>query len=122
MHNLYGVGYRLGSESWWSMQLGIGVHLPIVPRLDIDIDLVYHALQKGNPFSSETHLTAFQPTIAYTVTGPLSIFAAPTFNVLVANEGESIIEPPWGSFRLDSSGPQVVHGWLGFTLGIRAQL
>jgi hypothetical protein len=122
VHNVYGVGYRLGKETWWSLALGIGVHVPVVPRLDVDIDVVYQALQKDKPFSSETHLTSFQPTIAYTVASPFSIFAAPTFNVLVSNEGEPTIEPPWGSFRLDSSGPQVVHGWPGFTLGIRAEL
>jgi hypothetical protein len=122
VHNLYGVGYRLGKEAWWSLELGIGVHVPLAARLAMDIDLVYHALQKGRPFSSETYLTTLQPTLAYTVSEPFSLFAAPTFNVLVSNEGESTIEPPWGSFRLDSSGPQVVHGWPGFTLGVRAEL
>src|SRR6185436_12960412 len=78
VHNLYGVGYRLGSEAWWSLELGIGVHLPVAPRLDVDIDVVYHALQKGNPFSSETYLSVFQPTIAYRVVDPISLFAAPT--------------------------------------------
>jgi hypothetical protein len=37
----------------------------------------------------ETYLTAFQPTLSYTVSGPFSIFAAPTFNVLVSKEGEA---------------------------------
>jgi hypothetical protein len=122
VHNIYGVGLRVGGEAMWSFALGIGAHVPIAPRLDLDIDLVYHALQKGRLFSSEAHLTAFQPTLAYTVTEPLSIFASPTFNVLVSQEGESTLEPAWGSFRLDSSGPQVVHGWPGFTVGLRAQL
>jgi hypothetical protein len=122
VHNLYGVGYRLGKDAWWSLVLGIGVHVPIVPRLDVDIDVVYQALQKDRPFSSETYLTSFQPTLSYTVASPIALFAAPTFNVLVSNEGEPTFEPPWGSFRLDSSGPQVVHGWPGVTLGVRAEL
>jgi hypothetical protein len=122
VHNLYGVGYRLGNGTWWSLVLGIGVHVPLAPKLDLDVDVVYHALQQGKPFSSEAHLTAFQPTLAYSVAEPLSIFAAPTFNVLVSNEAQPTIEPPWGSFRLDSSGAQAVHGWPGLTAGIRARL
>jgi hypothetical protein len=122
VHNLYGVGYRLGSEAWWSLELGLGVHVALAPRLDLDVDVAYHALQKGNPFSSETYLTVFQPTLAYNVAGPISVSAAPTYNVLVSNEGDSVFEPAWGSHRLDSSGPQVVRGWPGFTLGVRAQL
>jgi hypothetical protein len=121
VHNLYGVGYRLGQDARWSLALGIGVHVPLAARLDLDIDFVYHMLEKGNHLSGDTHLAVLQPSFTYAVAPPFGIFVAPTFNVLASNEGDDIA-PPWGSFQLDASGPTVIHAWPGLSLGVRAEL
>ena len=122
IHNVYGVGYRVGETAAWSFALGLGARAELAPKLHLDIEATAYWIQRGQPFDQDAQIGSLGASFGYALTPVFGLFAAPTLNVLVTNDKELAgIAPGWATTLYDD--PTVtVRAWPGATLGLRASL
>jgi hypothetical protein len=122
MHNVYGVGYRVGQTAGWSFALGLGARAQLAPKFHLDIEATAYWVQRGQPFDQDAQIGSLGASFGYALTPVFGLFAAPTLNVLVTNDKELAgIAPGWATTLYDD--PTVtVRAWPGATLGLRAAL
>ena len=122
IHNVYGVGYRVGETAAWSFALGLGGRAELAPKLHLDIEAMAYWIQRGQPFDQDAQIGSLGASFGYALTPVFGLFAAPTLNVLVTNDKDLAgIAPGWATTLYDDP-TTTVRAWPGATLGLRAQL
>jgi hypothetical protein len=122
LHNVYGVGYRLGSPAGWSFALGLGARAELAPKLHLDVEATAYWVQRGQPFDQDAQIASLGASFGYALTPVFGLFAAPTLNVLVTADKELAgIAPGWAT-TLHEDTSITVRAWPGATLGLRASL
>jgi hypothetical protein len=122
MHNVYGVGYRVGEIAGWSFALGLGGRVDLAPKLHLDVEATAYWIQRGQPFDQDAQIASLGASLGYALTPVFGLFAAPTLNVLFTSDKELAgVAPGWATTLYDD--PTVtVRAWPGATLGLRASL
>jgi hypothetical protein len=115
VHNLYGLGARVLDGRFVAV-LGIGVHVPLVDRLRIDVDFVGHAIFPVQFTGAPTELYQLRPTLGVRVVDGFTVFAGPTFNV--GQDGQDPTRADISPYRAFSLGSYRL--WPGATLGVEA--
>jgi hypothetical protein len=124
IHNVYGVGYRAGALAAWSFALGLGARLELSPRAHVDFEAIAYWLQQSQAFQRDAQIASAGVSFGYALTSVFGVFAAPTFNVLFAQEDKTLTEvgPLWSSALLYESDTATIRAWPGAALGLRAAL
>jgi len=116
-HWIYALGTRAADTARPWAALGLGAHLTPAARAYVDLDLI-DELQLVFPSSSTlTNLYEARAVIGYRLAPQLSVFAGPTYNVLVAAPSARAGAPGYAT-ELATSSSTVFQAWPGLTLGV----
>lgn len=128
IYNLFFVSAApMADASAWAPGYGLGVHLPLMGRLFVDVDLTMmapnlHERLRDGDAPDTLYSVRLAPAIRLTET--LSVFAGPSLNILHdpgPTTAESLV--PSHAWRLsadEGSDAARVDMWIGFQLGLRA--
>jgi hypothetical protein len=116
-HTLYAVELNVTSGRPWAV-FGWGAHLTPSDRLYIDVDLLQHVELLANE-SSPNQLSELRVVAGLAIAPRLSIFAGPTYNVLVAPDLRRADAPGFASDLADKTSV-AVRAWPGVALGVEA--
>jgi hypothetical protein len=123
LHNIYGAGYRAGSQNGWSFALGLGGRVPLATKLYLDVETIAYWIQQNQPFQKDAQVSSIGASLGYSLTPVFGVFGGPTFNVLVTPDKDfADIGPAWGTQLLYEDSSVTVRSWPGATLGLRASL
>jgi hypothetical protein len=120
-YTIFTVGYRPGVTDFnWGLGFGAGTSFAIADNHSVDIEgHVYHINSQFWRRWEYNQLNQVKVNFNYQIAEHFSLFAGPTFNILIA-ESDSYaqrIAPVW-SFRI-AERKNSVRGWFGFNLGFR---
>ncbi|HJX70578.1 MAG TPA: hypothetical protein VJ346_01455 [Bacteroidales bacterium] len=120
-HTIFTVGYKPGySDFNWGLGFGAGTSFAIADNHSVDLEgHVYHVSSGFWRRWEYNQLNQVKLNFNYQIAGHFSLFAGPTFNILIS-ESDSYahrIAPVW-SFLI-AERRNSVRGWFGFNLGFR---
>ena len=120
-HTIFTVAYKPGySDFNWGLGFGAGISFAIADNHSVDLEgHVYHVSSGFWRRWEYNQLNQVKLNFNYQIAEHFSLFAGPTFNILIS-ESDSYahrIAPVW-SFRI-SERRNSVRGWFGFNLGFR---
>jgi hypothetical protein len=94
----------------------LGAHATPTSRLYLDVDLLQHT-QLVDTSTSPNQLSEVRVVAGYALAPHVSVFAGPTYNVLVASN-LSRADAPGIASPLGNSSSTDTRGWPGVTLGV----
>lgn len=116
VHNLYGLGTRLGPRgSRVAVMLGLGGRVYGSQGLTLDVDATVTQLHRTNDFEKSTLISQLRALVGVRVFDDLAILAGPTWSVMWTNDPEESPQASVGVKRFADD----VHGWPGVTVGLR---
>jgi hypothetical protein len=132
-YNILAAGAQAKDQNiTWGYGYGFGSELPLSRKLQLSLDVLGYQLHRDGFQGDELNLLCqFKPTLGVSLAKKASLFAGPSFNVMVSNtdryrnpdlplsgSSPSTLAPDWYFFSDTNSGTNVTM-WLGFTGGIR---
>jgi hypothetical protein len=114
-HTIYAFEMNAVSGRPWAV-LGLGGHVTPTERLYFDFDFLFHT-QLVPTATSPNQLSEIRAVIGYTLMPHLSVFAGPTFNVLVATN-LSRADAPSFAWALADTSSTAVRAWPGVAAGV----
>ncbi len=120
-YTVYTLGFKPVNADF-NTGIGFGVGTNIALTSDNSIDLEAHTYIVNRYFWEKWYynsLNQLRVSFNYQLSEHFSIFAGPTFNILVAdiNTYADEIAPPW-AFRI-ADRKDSIRGWFGFNIGMR---
>lgn len=111
------------SEYRWAYGLGLGTALLLNQTTSLEIEGLAYYLPESNFRSHNEYngLYKLRLNAVYDIVGTLSVFAGPSFNILVSEDPDGSLNnliPGW-SFRMHHNRHQRVDSWVGFHAGVR---
>ncbi|KFE66172.1 caspase family protein [Hyalangium minutum] len=105
----------------YSLGLGFGVHIPLMPRLWLDLDLAgstVHAVKR--PFRGENLLAQTRAMFGFQVAKHFAVFGGPTYNAYFAfnpEDARKVTTLPVRTHQFDEENS--MQYWPGVQLGVR---
>jgi len=122
-HSVLTAGVDAGShagETRWTAGAGLGVHLPLLPRLSLDVDAISQTVYYGSSDPAGTRaLVTLRPTFAWQVAPRFALFAAPSANLFVTRAGEHGDVGFLSERNLNEGGRNDARLFAGFAVGAR---
>ena len=125
-YNIFSVGMQyLGDRFRWAFGYGIGTHLANADDFKINLEAMSYHINEGTYFTNAYNdLQQLKLTFARSLGDNVSVFAGPTFNLMVSDyygnnqtrTGSGF--PPYRIFN-SWSGQTNLRAWIGFSAGIR---
>ncbi len=124
-YNIFTAGIKpTGDVFYWSVGYGIGSELALSPKMNLNLDLTGHHINK-NKWSNELNmLGTFKINVSYKITKGFELFGGPSYNVFVSDlkSGENFSNEfvPWHFYSETFYHDDVnVKMYLGFNAGLR---
>jgi hypothetical protein len=128
-YNIFAAGGQVQDPNRWGFGYGIGSQWRLSNRLRLNTDVIsYHVFEKGIDEGWDwewelNQLSKFRLLAGWQFARHFSIFAGPTFNVMVSQveneEGMIGSQLPSYSFYDETRGRTNVKMWIGFNAGVR---
>jgi len=114
VHNLYGVGARLGPRGFRpAIMLGLGVRAFSSPALTVDVDASVTQLRRD--VSHATLVSQLRAVLGVRIVDDLAVMVGPTWSVMWTDDPEESPQASVGVVEL----PENMYGWPGVVLGLR---
>lgn len=121
LHGIYGLGGRAGGAGGRvALVLGIGARLVDGRIVSLDLDAIATGLARPSALGTWSTLAQTRAVVGVRLGAGLSVFAGPTYDVLVTDDVTERAQTPL-PLLFDRGGGDVtsVRGWVGGVLGVR---
>jgi hypothetical protein len=126
VHNIYGVGARVGSKGTRLVYtLGIGARLFSHPRFKLDLDGLFEHVARVDAWRSVTTVSRLRLSASITLHDRIALLVAPGYAIMQTDDAEEGTQAPVGESTLargKRDGSDVVYGFPSLALGLRIAL
>jgi hypothetical protein len=108
------------SPNRWSLQFGIGGHVPLDSGLFLDIDVIAALLRYGAEWDASNTLGTVRLAVGWEPTDrTFAVYGGPTLNVFVSSRHDAHDFQTMGLAHWKSNGGTTTRIWPGFVMGVQ---